>query len=167
MSFFGKVKNLDEVPDNPFDLPNDTYLCEIIDADHKPTAAGDKEGIIVKYQIIEGDHSNFFPFTEWLWTPDMDPDDIEDPKLKRSVEMAYSNLKKHFLSYGFGADELESVTPKDNKVPALIGRRVYLKCGTVKQKDGRKNVKVSDQISVEEFEGGLEEFAPSDDKPLF
>lgn len=143
MSFFDGVKNLDEIPDDPFALPDNTYRCRIVSAEHNPTRNDpNKYGILVKYQIIEGDYSNFLPFGEWIHTPNSS-DDPDNPQIRRS----YANLKKHFIAYGFGADELAGVT-----VEALKDREVYIKTRSVKE-NGRTNIKVSDLTPVSDGSG--------------
>ena len=145
MSFFDNVKNLDEIPDDPFGLPDNTYLCRIVDATHGPTKDGSKYGILVKYQIIEGAYSSFIPFGEWLHTPG-ESDDVNDPQIVRS----YANLKKHFKAYGFGEDEIRTITVED-----LKDCEVYVKTYT-KTENGRKNIKVADLTAV----SGSNEFLP-------
>jgi hypothetical protein len=150
MSFFDNVENLDEIPDDPFALPDNTYLCRIVEATHDHTKNDkNKFGILVKYQIIEGPFSSFFPFGEWLHTPNPS-DDPNDMQTMRS----YANLKKHFMAYGFGADELKSVTVED-----LKDREVYVKTYTKKDKEGRNNIRIADLTPVD----GADEFFPKSD----
>lgn len=149
MSFFDNVKNLDEIPDDPFGIPDGTYKIRVIEATHNPTKNDqNKFGLLLKYQVIEGPYSNAFPFTEWLHTPGQN-DDPSDVNIMRS----YANLKKHFLAFGFGADELHLASPE-----TLIEREAMVKIRTVQDKNdpSRKQIRIQDIYSADTQ--GFEEF---------
>jgi hypothetical protein len=48
------------------------------------------------------------------------------------------------MAYGFGADELKSVTVED-----LKDREVYVKTYTKKDKEGRNNIRIADLTPVD------------------
>lgn len=149
MSFFDNVDDLDTIPDDPFGLPDNTYKVRIVEAKYGPTQgtkedANPKFGITVKYQITEGDYVTAFPFTEWLHTPG-GSDDPTSPDIRRSL----SNLKKHFLAYGFGVDEIRGIKPDGEEVPALVDREVFVKVRTRPDKNQRKQIQVQDLFSID------------------
>jgi hypothetical protein len=118
-ALFDDDLEIDEVPDNPNFLPDDVYHCKVTEAILKPTSKKDKIGITLKYQIIAGDYSIAFPFTEWLWVPRKPHKDYEfTPEEKR----ANSRLKLHFAAAGYGADEMKKLGAKD-----FIGRELKVR----------------------------------------
>lgn len=173
MSFFDGVEDLDTIPDDPFGIPDNTYRVRIMEANYGPTRATEKDdipkyGITVKYQIIDGEYQTAFPFQEWLHTPGKndDPND-PDPKKKAEVRRSHSNLKKHFLAYGFGVDELRTIVPENGfetagNVPMLVDREVYVKVKTKLDKQDRKQIQVQDLFSVDSE--GADEFIAESSK---
>lgn len=159
-SFFDAVDDLDDIPDDPFALPNNTYKVRITAANYGPTQGTKdqdvpKYGITVTYQIIEGEYSTFFPFTEWLHVPG-ENDDPNDPdeKVRSAVRRSHSSLKKHFLAYGFEQSELRNIKPenglkKPGEVPMLVDREVFVKVTTKLDKNKRKQIQVQDQFRVD------------------
>lgn len=115
MSYFDDV-DANEIPDNPNELPNDTYKMKVIAAKLAPTNAGDKTGITFKYQIIEGPWSTFFPISDWVQVPDgkMTKDD-------RTRHL--SNLKMRLLAWGFELEEIQRFGKDSEK--ECIGRTFY------------------------------------------
>jgi hypothetical protein len=159
MGFFDD-EDVSEISDNPFALPDDTYICLIIEAVNKATNVDPtgiktpKTGLNMKYQIEEGPYRKQ-TLTEWMRTPDkMDADfagmatkqEIEDDSatvegIEKRVKYykALSVLKKHFLSYGFGADELGNLKEDGSD---LIGKRVKVRTRTVTDDNKDTRVKI-------------------------
>ena len=115
MSYFDDV-DANEIPDNPNELPNDTYKMKVISAKLAPTNAGDKTGITFKYQIIEGPWSTFFPISDWVQVPDG-----KMPKDERTRHL--SNLKMRLLAWGFTLEDIQSFGKDSEK--ECIGRTFY------------------------------------------
>jgi len=148
MSWFSDV-NVDDIPDNPNELPNNTYKFQVISAVLAPTKQGDKTGITFKYQIIEGSYSNFFPLVDWVRVPDANTK-------KDEIQRMLSYLKMRLLAFGFSTEEIQAFGPE--MVEKCIGRVFY---GTTSSKKDGDNV----QIRVQKFdpvnEGGID--WPDDD----
>lgn len=135
MGFFDSV-NVDDIPDNPNELPNNTYLFQVTSAELKPTKDGSKTGITFKYQIIEGAWSTFFPLVDWVRVPDANCKADEIPRM-------LSYLKMRLLAFGFTPDEIQE-WDKGHEVKTL-NRRFY---GTTSAKTEGSNT----QIRVQKFD---------------
>jgi len=129
--FFDGV-DIDDIPDNPNELPNNTYKFRVTSAKFGKTQAGDKYGITFKYQIIEGAWSSFFPLTEWLRVPEKDM-----PKDEKKRFLSY--LKQRFVAFGFAPEEIQNF--KIKTVDECIGREFYGTTSAKKEKD-RTNFRV-------------------------
>lgn len=107
MGYFDDV-DVDDIPDNPNELPNNTYLFQVIDAKVGPTKDGSKTGILFKYQIIEGPWSSFFPLADWVRVPDKNtkPDEIG---------RILSYLKMRLLAWGFTVNDIKAFGPGDEQ----------------------------------------------------
>jgi hypothetical protein len=142
MSFFSG-RSVDDIPDNPNELPNNTYKFQVIGAKlaHTQNKTGQsgfvpKLGITFKYQIVEGAWSNFFPITDWCQVPDENtPEDKQERML--------SYLKMRLLAFGFTPDEIQEFGPGD--VEKTINRVFY---GTTSMKKEKGNT----QIRVQKFD---------------
>lgn len=133
MSWFANVE-IDDIPDNPNELPNNTYTFQVTSAILKPTRDGGKTGITFKYQIVEGSWSNFFPLVDWVRVPD----DKTNPS---EVQRMLSYLKMRLLAFGFSPEEIQDFGP--DMVDKCLNRRFY---GTTSAKKddntGNTNIKV-------------------------
>lgn len=136
MGWFSTV-NVDDIPDNPNELPNNTYKFQVTSVELKPTKDKSKTGITFKYQIIEGAWSNFFPLVDWVRVPDANtkPDEIE---------RMLSYLKMRLLAFGFSLDEIQEFD-KGDEIKCL--RREFW--GTTYAKKGDDN---NTQIRVQKFD---------------
>lgn len=146
-SFFGDT-DVDDVPDNPNDLPNNTYKFRVISAKYGKTNAGDKVGITFKYQIVEGAWSTFFPLNEWVRVPEKTL-----PKDERKRLLGY--LKMHFLGFGFTPEEIQGLKP--SMVTECVGREFYGTTSTKRDKDGRTNIRVVKFDPIDEMAGDSDE----------
>lgn len=151
-SFFGDI-DIDDVPDNPNELPNNTYKFRVISAKFGKTRAGDKVGITFKYQIVEGSWSSFFPLNEWVRVPE--PTLPEDER-----ERMLSYLKMRLLAFGFTPEEIQKFGKK--MVDNCVNREFY---GTTSSKRDaeRTNIRVVKFDPIED--GGI--LDGSDDDPVF
>jgi hypothetical protein len=160
-SIFDDDIDVDEIPDNPNHLPEDTYTCRIIKADLKPTKNGDKIGLTLNYQITEGPYSTAFPITEWLWCPRKPRK--EDGSVDKDYEWtpeetrANSRLKKHFLAAGYGIDEVRKTKPSE-----LIGKYIKVRTKNKTDDSGMERVNVAGVLAVSSGDG-LDEFAGKND----
>lgn len=131
-SFFGGT-DVDDVPDNPNELPNNTYKFRVTAAKFGKTNAGDKVGITFKYQIVEGSWSSFFPLNEWVRVP--------EPSLSKDErERMLSYLKMRLLAFGFVPEEIQKFGPK--MVNDCVGREFYGTTSAKRDKDNRMNIRV-------------------------
>lgn len=115
MSFFDG-EDVNEIPDNPNELPNDTYKFQVISAELKPTNDGSKTGIVFKYQILEGPWKSFFPISDWVQVPDQNTRKDEKGRM-------LSNLKMRLLVWGFPIEEIQAFGKGSEK--DCIGRTFY------------------------------------------
>lgn len=102
-SWFDDV-DIDDIPDNPNVLPNNTYKFRVISAKLGPTRDESKVGITFKYQIVEGAFSTFFPLIDWIQVPD------GNTKREDKTRML-SYLKMRLLAWGFTTDEIKAFKP--------------------------------------------------------
>lgn len=148
MGFFDSV-NIDDIPDNPNELPNNTYKFQVISAELKPTKDNSKTGITFKYQIVEGSWSNFFPLVDWCRVPDAS---VKPDEMQRML----SYLKMRLIAFGFTPEDIQAFGPGDEA--KCIGRDFY---GTTSIKKDGDNT----QIRVQKFDpinDGMVDF-PDDD----
>lgn len=149
MGFFDGV-DIDDVPDNPNELPNDTYKFEVISAKLGPTKDKSKTGITFKYQIIEGGWSTFFPISDWVQTPE------EGKTAKDDAIRMLSALKMRLLAFGFESDEIQTWDKGDEM--KCIKRRFFGTTGRQKREGQTDNIRV---IKFDTLDSGDSEF-PSD-----
>lgn len=125
--------SIDEIPDNPNELPNNTYKFQITSAELKPTKDKSKTGITFKYQIIEGPWANFFPLVDWVRVPDQGtkPDEIE---------RMLSYLKMRLLAFGFTPDEIQEFEPGSEM--QTLNRVFYGTTSARKDKDNNVQIRV-------------------------
>lgn len=131
-SWFGDV-NVDDIPDNPNELPNNTYKFRVISAQHRPTRDGSKSGITFKYQITEGSWSTFFPLVDWVRTPD-------SSMSKDEKERLLSYLKMRLISFGFDMGEIQQFGP--STLEKCLNREFYGTTSFKKNEDNTTNIKV-------------------------
>lgn len=146
MSFFSG-QNADDIPDNPNELPNNTYTMQVIDAKYGPTKGGDKMGILFKHQIIEGAWQTFFPLVDWIEVP---TDNTPADKVGRML----SALKMRLLAFGLTIKEIQDFGP--DQVNELIGKVFY--GTTFAKKDdrtGQANIRVQTFAPVTSADDGL------------
>lgn len=148
--------DVDDIPDDPNFLPNNTYKFEVVKADVGPTTQGDKTGILFRYQIREGEWSTFFPVTDWVRVPDGNT-------RKDEMERMLSHLKMRLVGFGFSPEEIQKFGPDD--IEKCVGRMFY---GTTfsKMKDGRPNIRVQKFAVVEEGEANIDFGDNNDDEPF-
>lgn len=154
MSFFAG-RNVNDIADNPNELPNNTYRFKVTGAELRPTHDGSKQGITFRYQIIEGSYSTFFPLTDWVQVPD---ENTPDDKIDRML----SYLKMRLLAFGYSPDDIQEFGPE--MVKDCVTREFF---GTTSaRKDPRSdqtNIRVTkfDPIHNGDDLDGLGEFSDS------
>lgn len=131
MSFFDDV-NVDDIPDDPNALPNDTYKMKVTEAKIGPTQNGDKTGITFRYQIIEGSWKTFYSLTDWVRVPDGKENPEERPRM-------LSYLKTRLIGFGFDSDEIKSFGKET--VEECVGR-VFWGTTSSKKVNGNNNIRV-------------------------
>lgn len=141
MSWFANV-DVDDVPDNPNELPNNTYKFQVISAVLKETtqkydSAGQaiptKTGITFKYQILDGSWNNFFPLVDWVRVPDANT-------RKDEMDRMLSYIKMRLLAFGFSTDEIQQFGPE--MVDKCIKRSFYGTTSMKKDNQGNTNIRV-------------------------
>lgn len=125
--------NVDDIPDNPNELPNNTYKFLVIGAVHRPTKDNSKTGITFKYQITEGSWSTFFPLVDWVRTPDASMPNDEKQRL-------LSYLKMRLIAFGFSMDEIQNFGP--DTLEKCLNRPFYGTTMCKRTEDGNTNIKV-------------------------
>ena len=133
MSFFGN-HDVNDISDNPNELPPNTYKFRVISAKFAPTQGGDKHGITFKYQIVEGPYATFFPLTDWVRVPVNDVPKDEEERL-------LSYLKMRLLAFGFSLDEIQEFGP--GQVNDTVNRMFFGTTGLRKDKNGQTNIRVN------------------------
>lgn len=124
---FGDL-DFDQAQDDPFAVPDNSYISYLTDVKTGPTKNGDKVGMTLEYTIDEGPHSGK-KITEWKQIPQ--PADPKNPSDDDTRAMSF--IKQRMISLGVPADKINSTTPED-----LIG----IKCVVaVKNKGGYTNVR--------------------------
>lgn len=147
MSWFSNV-NVNDIADNPNELPNNTYHFKITQAELKPTNDGSKTGITFRYQIMSGAYSTFFPLVDWVRVPDANTKSDE-------VERMLSYLKMRLLAFGYSIEEIQEFGP--DMVKGCIGKEFYGTTSMRKDKDNQVNIRVTkfDPIHQEgDIDGG-------------
>jgi hypothetical protein len=161
MSWFAQ-RNVDDIPDNPNELPNNTYKFRVISAVLKPTQPkqvngvmqAPKTGITFKYQIVEGSWANFFPLSDWVRVPDENckPDEID---------RMLSYLKMRLLAFGFTPDEIQDFGPGSEQ--KCVNKEFY---GTTSAKKDEKtqniNIKV---VKFDSISDGVDSMVDFGDDP--
>jgi len=124
---FGDL-DLEQAQDDPFAVPDNSYICYLTDLKSGPTKAGDKVGLTLEFTIDEGEHKGK-TVTEWKQIPK--PADPKNPSPEDLKAMSF--IKQRMLSLGVPRDRINTTNPSD-----LIGTKVVI---SVKNKGGYTNVK--------------------------
>jgi hypothetical protein len=125
--------DVDDIPDNPNELPNNTYKFRITAVQHRPTKDNSKTGITFKYQIVEGSWSTFFPLVDWVRTPEASMPQDEKQRL-------LSYLKMRLMAFGFDMGEIQSFGP--SALDKCLNREFWGTTNSRKNEDGSVNIKV-------------------------
>ncbi len=135
---FGDL-DMESAQDDPFLVPDNSYITYLTDVKVGPTKNGDKVGITFTFTIDEGPHRSK-TITEWKQIPQ--PDDPKNPSDDDLRSMSY--IKQRMLSLEVPADKINDVKPED-----LIGTKAVV---AVKNKNGFTNVQRV-QVVPPEFSG--------------
>lgn len=119
MSLFGEL-DLEDAPDDPNAIPDDTYKAFLVDVKQGPTQKDpQKIGTTFKFKISEGKYDGR-EVTEWK------------SSMKDDDEQTKGYLKARLLSLGIPEDRLSTVEKDD-----LVGKEVRI---TVKNRNGYTNI---------------------------
>jgi len=139
---FGDL-DMAQAQDDPFAVPDNSYVCYLTDVKVGPTKAGDKVGMTLEYTIDEGPH-NGKKISEWKNIPQP-----EDPKNPTDDEMrSMSFIKQRMISLGVPAEKINSVTPDE-----LVGTKCVV---AVKNKNGYTNVRSVTTVDADFGSGAFE-----------
>jgi len=114
--------DFEEVQDDPFFKPDDTYRCRITEAVRRKTNAGNP-AISITYTIIRGEFDGqriqefkTFPF-KWQLKgfsseEDMNNGENFNQRLKTSSSRQMSFIKQRMRDFGFATTEMNQIKPK-------------------------------------------------------
>lgn len=155
MSWFDDVE-IDDIPDNPNELPDNTYKFRVISAKVGPTKDGSKTGITFKYQIVEGDWATFFPLTDWVQVP-------EDSHSGDAAKRMLSFIKMRLLGFGLTSDEIRKFGP--NTVQDLCVNRHFYGTTRIKKDGDNTQIRVHKFDPIGDGEDTLIDFPDPNDFP--
>lgn len=115
MGIFGD-QDWNSVPDDPFALPDNSYVAFVTNVKVGPTKAGDKVGMTITYTIDGGGYDGR-EVTEWKRIPQVDNPKSPSDSEKRDL----SFLKARMRDLGVPAERMNSIEPDD-----LIGIRCVI-----------------------------------------
>jgi beta-glucosidase/6-phospho-beta-glucosidase/beta-galactosidase len=118
MGLFGNV-DIADIPDDPFFVPQDTYLCVLSEASIITTNSGG-QGFSIRWTIDEEDSDyNAMNIGDWFNIyPDVDAEDLTQQQ-KRTL----SNLKKRLIDLGITPEDMDSI---DENLSDLVGITAYV-----------------------------------------
>lgn len=136
--------NREELPDNPFELPANTYRWRITSVKMARTGkgTGDKVGLTLKYVVAEGPYTNR-QAGEWLRIP-FPSEDIEESQRIQAL----SNLNLHLKAFGLSVEQINGFNHRNCN--QLLGTEFW---GTTvnaadRQDPSRKNIKFTKWIPL-------------------
>ncbi len=171
--FFDGVDDIEDVSNDPFFMEDGVYRWKVVSAEAKKTNAGDKTGLNVKLQCVEGAYRGNTQYSPWRRIPFRTDGDFasgfnSDDESTQADTMAsfrklQAQLRKDFEAYGVGADELKTIKPAD-----LIGREVMGRIRNETQDNGDTSRRIvglypADEVSGPDGQGGFGDFASSTD----
>lgn len=159
--------DLNDVPDDEFGFGNQYWPVRIVSVGKaKVTQSGDKIGVMVKFIV---DHPDFQK--HWVgdpekglgngfWTQLPVPTKLQgqipwDPKNEPKDKKVLINLKRFYISLGYGVDEMNGVMPKD-----WVGRGFLTKIKPYLNDQGFTNFRFNGQKPFGDG-NGAEEFTKS------
>lgn len=121
MGLFGDVDAAD-VPNDPFYVAPDTYLCVLAEATLQDTQAGG-QGLSLKW-VIEDEDSDYYGnnISDWhnVYSAEfLAEHDVSDANVRRSR----SNMKKRLLDLGVTEDEMDTI---HENLDTLVGKTAYI-----------------------------------------
>jgi hypothetical protein len=160
---FDTVK-IDELPDDPFGLPANTYRWSIDSVELAPTKNNsEKYNITVISKIVSGPYADRQVY-EWLHYPRVDKNGKAlDGSSEVDLTRSFANLNLHLKAYGLSDDQIAKFNHRNYK-ELLMGNEYY--ATTYNQKDaksGRTNVKLKDFRSLDQGSGQADN---DDDNPF-
>lgn len=121
MGLFGDV-DASEVPDDPFFVPADTYLCILAEATIQDTKTGG-QGLSLKW-VIEDEDSDYVGnnISDWhnIYSAEfLAENEISEANVRRSR----SNMKKRLLELGVTEDEMNEI---HENLDTLVGKTAHI-----------------------------------------
>lgn len=132
---------LDSLPDNPFELPANTYRWRIVGAEMKMSEKGNL-GLILKYSVAEGSYVNR-QAGEWLRIP-FPKDGLDEAQRTQ----AFSNLNLHLRAFGLSDDQIKTFSHRNCN--QLLGSEFWGTTVNVTRKDdpSRKDIRFTKLVSL-------------------
>lgn len=156
--FFEGVDNIEDVPEDPFFMPDGEYTFRCVTAEIAETQAGGKQGLKTSFICTEQAYFSNKQSGPWLRVPrssDADlarllnsDDNAEKEAGKAQMQKMQSNLLRYFKAFGFGEDEMLKVRPED-----LLDRDVKIRVKNEKQEDGNNFRKAVRVFPIDETQG--------------
>lgn len=138
-SLFGDI-DFGSVPDDPFAIPDNSYIAYLTEVKSGPTKAGDKIGLTLTYTITDGEFTGR-KVTEWKQI--VTPADPAHPTAEEARSLSY--LKARMTDLGIPLNRINSITPDD-----LIGIKCVISVSTKGQYQNVNRVKaVAEDFALE------------------
>lgn len=154
--------DVNEIPDDEFQLPRNTYLCKTVG--YKSAAKQTKSGnehlayFIISWQIDEGEYSTYQKFGQWIALPPIkgvneDSDVKEFDPTTRDNRTILTRFKKVVMSLGYGADEFKGILRQTlgNDFDWVDNRVAMITAASYKNDAGFTQVRIYDHAP---YEGG-------------
>jgi len=118
---FGGI-DASEIPDDPFYVAPDTYLCILVEAQTASSRDGSRHGLTFKWKINDPDSEfNEMTISDWNTYYPNGTDGVDATAVRRYL----SNLKKRLLSMGVSEEDMSSPEFLDN-LDELLGLEAYV-----------------------------------------
>lgn len=127
---FGDVDAAD-VPDDPFYVAPDTYLCILAEASVVDTQTGG-QGLSLKW-VIEDEESDYVGNNISDWHNIYSAEYLAEHEVSEAnVRRSRSNMKKRLLEIGVSEDEMDTI---HENLDELVGRTAYVTTVATKDKN--------------------------------
>lgn len=118
---FGGI-DASEIPDDPFYVAPDTYLCILVEAQTASSRDGSRHGLTFKWKINDPDSEfNEMTISDWNTYYPNGTEGEDATAVRRNM----SNLKKRLLSMGVSEEDMSSPEFLEN-LDELLGLEAYV-----------------------------------------
>lgn len=171
---FDGVDDIEEVAEDPFFMPDDTYLWRITECVRKRSKSG-KMGLNTKLKCEEGPYKGNTQWGPWRRVPLWSDSDFAEAKASGNEDVlneakikfskAQAQIRQDLTAFGIAVDEMKSVkADKQGNMTALVGLLVKGRVKNVTNEDGTKERKIVayylvDEVSGDDGQGGFGQFA--------